>query len=195
MRANYEQLGIAIEPAKLTDLTGVVDVQARTFVDTYHTEDHPIVPPNSPAYMSKDVLERFVFRSDFLERKIDLWRRRIEGQTEDDRVLVARYGNTIVGFSNTALDEQKGSINALFILPEFQHRYIGKALIADLIERSDTREVHLDVVDNTPAVGFYKHFGFNIMGVVPPEQCPEMKPGKWLTLLAMKRQRQDTNSV
>jgi ribosomal protein S18 acetylase RimI-like enzyme len=188
MRANYEQLGITVEPADFRDVLGIVCVQATTFVDTYHTEDVPGLAQDNPHFMPKEVIERFVYTSDFLDRKIYQWRDHIENQSSDKEILVAKHGKEVVGFSHSIVEEREGSLNALFILPDYQRRYLGQALIRNLLERSDTQEIRLDVVQNTPAVNFYQHFGFTILQSLPAEQCPEMKPGKWLPLFSMKRQ-------
>ncbi len=187
MRANYEQLGIAVEPADFRDLLGIVSVHAETFIDTYHTEGIYVFPPESPYYITRDVVERFVYKSDFLERKVHAWQQRIEEQTPDQEVLVARHNEKVVGFSHTSFEEKENTLGALFILPEYQRRYLGRALLRTILGQPDQKPVDLDVVLNTPAIGFYQHFGFEIAGSLSPEDCPEMKPGKWLPLLHMVR--------
>lgn len=187
MRLNYEQLGVVVQPADFRDVPGIVAVQAETFIETYHTEDFYVFPPESPSHITRDILEQFVYKSDFLERKVHAWQQRIEEQTADREVLVARHSDKVVGFSYVSSNATESTLNSLFILPEYQGRYLGQALIRNLIEQPDEKPVNLDVVLNTPAVGFYEHFGFTGTELVPSEACPEMGPGKWLQLLHMVR--------
>lgn len=187
MRANYEQLGITVESADFRDLLGIVNVHAETFIDTYHTEGIYVFPPESPQHLTRDMLERFVYKSDFLERKVHTWQQRIEAQSPEQEVLVARHNEKIVGFSHSSFEKEEGVLGSLFILPDYQRRYLGQALLRRLLDHSSQRPVNLDVVLSTPAVGFYEHFGFQKTDALPPEECPEMKPGKWLQLLHMVR--------
>lgn len=192
MKASYHDLGISIQTAEYTDVLEIVSVQSKTFVETYNTDGQLRLKDYN---LPRSVVEHYVYRSDFLERKIALWRERIESQSEESEVTIAHHEKNVVGFAHNVLDDTGGKVEALFILPEYQRRYIGQTLIMGLLERAVDRDVSLFVVSGTPAIGFYKYHGFEIADEVPPKQCPEMKPGKWLPLLKMIRKARDANFV
>lgn len=184
MRESYHGLDISIQPAEYTDVLEIVNVQSKTFVETYNTDGQLQLEGYD---LPRTVVEDFVYRSDFLERKIALWREQIESQSPESEVTIAHHGKNVVGFAHNVLSNTGGKVEALFILPEYQRRYIGQTLIMRLLERAVDRDVSLLVVSGTPAIGFYRYHGFEIADEVSPEECPEMKPGKWLPLLRMIR--------
>lgn len=190
MQASYEQLGVEVEveEADFRDILGIMSVHATTFIETYHTEDIPTIPPESPSYLSRSILEHFVYKSGFIERSTDTWAQRLENQTEDNTVLVARDDTRIVGFSHTYVEGLRGMINALYILPEYQKMGLGKALIGRLLDNAGIQKIDLLVARDIPAIDFYRHHGFEIAQALPQDECPEMAPGKWLYQLKMARE-------
>ncbi len=75
----------------------------------------------------------------------------------DLRIVECDNGN-IIGFIGVA-DE---NIEMLFVAPEFFKKGVGSKLLKYAIEHQHAKKV--DVNEQNPAaVGFYQHFGFNIV--------------------------------
>lgn len=188
-RETYADLGISIALADYPDIPGIIDVHATSFVETYRSEalSEPKLETDQD-YLSRKTLEHFVFRSDFLERMVANGRERIDNQSEANCTLVARHHDRIVGFSHTTIEGNQSTVNALYILPQYQRRYIGQTLIRGLLDNTTVQKIDLAVVKDTPAIAFYRYHGFTITETIPEEKCPQMKPGKWLRLLKMVRE-------
>lgn len=183
----YEQIGVRIEEAVPQDIPGILGVHATAFIEAYHTEDIPVIPRESPLFMSRATLEHFVYKTDFLERNAARWEERIASQDTQHTVLVGRHNQQVVGFSSTALEQREGRIGALYILPEYQRRGLGSALLKDFLTNTTAQDVSLDVTINIAAIPFYEHLGFTVERAQPQEDCPEIAPGKWLLQLCMRR--------
>ncbi|WFU09312.1 GNAT family N-acetyltransferase [Rhizobium sp. CB3090] len=85
------------------------------------------------------------------------------GQTPGEHVFVCEDRNgTIAGFMT--LWEPDDFIHMLYILPEFQGRGAGKALLAALPDWPQRRYRLKCLVKNTRAIAFYRSLGFAIIG-------------------------------
>jgi ribosomal protein S18 acetylase RimI-like enzyme len=85
------------------------------------------------------------------------------GQTQGERIFVCEdERGTVAGFM--ALWEPDDFIHMLYILPEFQGRGAGKALLAALPEWPERRYRLKCLVNNTRAMAFYRALGFEITG-------------------------------
>ncbi len=77
--------------------------------------------------------------------------------------LVADAGGQILGFVGMALlDDGTGEITSLYVLPEFQHQGIGRALWeagCAKLEEKGCQEVWVWVLESAPARQFYEHRG------------------------------------
>ena len=94
----------------------------------------------------------------------------------DARCWVAEAGSRIVGFcianSNTR------SIWALFILPSYEGRGIGRRLtetVVDWLWQNGAEEIWLETETNTRAEGFYEHLGWRRGEVVIKEGYEEVR--------------------
>ena len=79
----------------------------------------------------------------------------------DGRCWVAEAGKRIVGFCIANVNSR--SIWALFILPAYEGRGIGRRLLkaaVDWLWRSGADELWLATETNTRAEGFYEHLGW-----------------------------------
>ncbi|MEF0940112.1 GNAT family N-acetyltransferase [Rhizobium sp. BR 362] len=85
------------------------------------------------------------------------------GHTRGERVFVCEDRNgTVAGFMT--LWEPDDFIHMLYILPAFQGRGAGKALLAALPEWPKRRYRLKCLVKNTRAIAFYRSLGFAIIG-------------------------------
>jgi putative acetyltransferase len=72
---------------------------------------------------------------------------------------IRNNGKEIIGFLGVA--EQ--NLEMLFIHPEYRGKRIGKSLLEYSIENLNVTKVDVNE-QNEQAVGFYKHYGFEIIG-------------------------------
>ncbi len=85
---------------------------------------------------------------------------------ERGRGWVAEDGGQIVGFSMA--DEEDVSIWALFLLPEWEGKGLGRALLAEAVEwlcSRGHRTIWLSTEPRTRAEGFYARMGWQRTGV------------------------------
>lgn len=85
-------------------------------------------------------------------------------QTETRRYLVAEVGSQIVGYAGLMCIEPTADIQTITVVPEYEGRGIGSALLAQLIgeaARRRAQDVLLEVrKDNPRAQQLYLRFGF-----------------------------------
>lgn len=72
---------------------------------------------------------------------------------------IRNSGNKIVGF----LGVSEQNLEMLFIAPKYRGKKIGKALLNYAITKLNVTKVDVNE-QNEQAVGFYKHFGFEVIG-------------------------------
>ena len=83
-------------------------------------------------------------------------RRMLEAATE---VVIARDGRTLAGFITALTDGMfVAYIPLLEVLPDFQHRGIGQALVTRMLGRLHDCYM-IDLVCDGPVVGFYEQLG------------------------------------
>lgn len=94
----------------------------------------------------------------------------------DGRCWVAETGNRIVGFCIANVNS--GSIWALFVLPAYEGRGIGRGLLetaVDWLWRNGADELWLETETNTRAEGFYEHLGWKRGDVEPKDGYEEVR--------------------
>jgi ribosomal-protein-alanine N-acetyltransferase len=83
-------------------------------------------------------------------------------------VLAAdRSRETVVGFSLFRTVSDESELLLIGVLPNDQHRGIGRLLLQDFMDRArddQVRRVHLEVRDGNPAISMYKAAGFSPVG-------------------------------
>lgn len=83
-------------------------------------------------------------------------------------VLAAdRSRGTVVGFSLFRTVSDESELLLIGVLPNDQHRGIGRLLLQDFMDRArddQVRRVHLEVRDGNPAISMYKAAGFSPVG-------------------------------
>lgn len=92
-------------------------------------------------------------------------------QTETRRYLVAEGDSGIVGYAGLMCLEPIADVQTIAVVPEFEGKGIGSALLTELIEESRRRnaaDVLLEVrADNPRAQQLYLRFGFKQIHVRP----------------------------
>lgn len=136
-----------IRNATLGDIDDIVLIQAKTWMDSYASEEHGI---------TKDDL-----RSIDWNAKAPGWRHMI--MSPDYEVLVAAEDSTIVAFA-TLDNTAEPKLDSLYVLSEYQGNEIGSRLLRSVM--NGLQSVALQVASyNAKAIGFYEKFGFVRTGI------------------------------
>lgn len=114
-------------------------------------------------------VERTLFPEDAWSEGI--LRTELAAQPERRHYLVAEDGGTIVGYAGLAAAGGEGDVQTIAVLPAYQGRGIGAALLRALLDEAARRgcgEVFLEVrADNDRARALYEWFGFETVGRRP----------------------------
>jgi ribosomal-protein-alanine N-acetyltransferase len=113
-----------------------------------------------------------------LERRlfpVDAWPRQMFhdelAQSQTRHYVVAETGGRIVGYAGLMCIEPIADVQTIAVVPEFEGRGIGSALLTELIAESRRRhaaDVLLEVrADNPRAQQLYRRFGFEQIHVRP----------------------------
>ena len=97
------------------------------------------------------------------ERWIQIWSPILiisEEFIEKHPTYIANVWRETVGFYTISTDEDKASLEHLWVLPEFMGQGIGKNLFAHAIERCKELGAQILEIESDPnAQGFYEHMG------------------------------------
>lgn len=161
----------------INDAKAVFNVQKITWLDVYPNEKYGV--------KYNDILEKF---SDE-EKIINKLKKKIELYGEDTCGWVLDLDAKIVGFSKIYKVKGKSQIGAIYVLPEYQGKGFGKALLQEALEfLKDSKEVWLDVATyNQKAIDFYNKFDFHL--VTGSEDKHEILQGKFIPTVKMKRKQ------
>ncbi len=165
---------ITVSKAAEEDAFGIARVHKATWLDTYPNEEYGI--------SKEDVEDRVKNRlsAESLEKTRDLIRESVE--QKNTLYLVAKEGESVVGFSKGTIEDIYNKLDAIYILPEYQNKGIGKKLWSDLEKFFDKEKdtiVHLAKY-NTKAMQFYKSLGFEETGKYFTEERFRFKSGSIL---------------
>lgn len=135
-----------------SDTDSVLNIFKKTWIDTYPNHDFWITKEHIiKKYETKERYENIKnYISNFSDEKI--WY-----GVEIDWILVW------IWITNMMWD--KCHIWAIYVLPQYQKRWIWKILLEKLLEfRKDYKEIYLEVwIYNENAINFYKKFWFEII--------------------------------
>jgi GNAT superfamily N-acetyltransferase len=154
----------SITPPEPTDGPAILQVHQKAFVDGYANDAEPGMGATSEA------LEKFV-HGEFAERKGIYWDEQVRQRTG---LYVARLccNNKIVGVGQADIDTATTvAVRSLYVLPEYQNRGVGTALLKRLVRDYNQPIVRLAVTRWAPAAAFYLRRGFRPTG--RPVSAPE----------------------
>jgi ribosomal protein S18 acetylase RimI-like enzyme len=146
---------INVRHAALSDCRGI----ARVHVDSWRTTYLGIVPQSYMDQLSYDVRE-------------SRWRNILSHSKETECNFVAADPvHGIVGFAGggperDASSEYDSELYAVYLLPEFQRRGVGKRLmkaVVDDLMRHGWRSMRVWVLSANPACGFYERLGGKVV--------------------------------
>ena len=143
---------ITIQKPTKEDAEGIQQVFYKTWLATY---------PNAKAGVTvEDVEEKFKNR--FLPETIAKIISNITDPSENNLFLVAKDQEKIIGVCRAKKEELHNQLMAIYVLPDYQRRGIGKMFwdkVIDFFGKDKDVVVHV-VTYNTQAINFYKKLGF-----------------------------------
>lgn len=173
----YESNDISIGPAMPGDEKGIAAVHKETWIKTY--------PNTAAGILESDVL---LLAKDFdSPESIGSWKDKICANGKNQKyVCVARDRGKVVAFCCGKKFSGYNQLSAIYILPGYQGRGIGKRLFADVYcwLGREKKIIVTPVAYNLPAIGFYKKIGFVV--VKGKSSVKEMPGGKTMPLIEME---------
>jgi len=105
---------------------------------------------------------------DYPERWIQIWSEILTVSTEfieGNETYVAQVGDEPVGFYAIAIEENKASLEHMWVLPEYMGQSIGAKLFNHALSRCKELGVRALEIESDPnAQGFYEHMGAKRVG-------------------------------
>ncbi|MCX7881080.1 MAG: GNAT family N-acetyltransferase [Patescibacteria group bacterium] len=168
--------------AKSKDAEGIYQVRKITWINTYPNEKLGIT--------KKDILERFIEIEKNFETYLDQRKEALKNQSFNSQTWIAKINKQVIGFC-TAKRVKKNEIGAIYILPQFQGKGIGKKLMKKALKWLEkNKDIYVNVVSyNQKAINFYQSFGFIKTGKIVKEEIHDLPCGKTLPEIEMMLKR------
>lgn len=163
------------------DAEAMREVQRITWLATYPNEAYGIT--------KEDIEARFREDPETAKERQD--RRRQSVCTAPFHSWVALKEMSIIGFCIVKQDEHENLVQALYVLPDFQSKGIGKRLLQTALDwLGAEKEVVLNVASyNEKAIAFYHAFGFVPNGPVASSGTLQLPSGVRLPEISMIKKR------
>ena len=160
---------IHIREAHPDDADAMRDVQHHTWVATYPNEAYGIT--------KEDIEARFHEDPETARGRRE--RRRQSVSTAPFHSWVALEGAAIIGFCTVKQDNRENLIQALYVLPDYQSKGVGKRLLQTMLDWFGAgKEVVLHVASyNEKAIAFYHAFGFVQNGPLADPEALQLPSG------------------
>ena len=141
-----------IEKPKVEDVREIQEVFYKTWLATYPNEEVGITVA--------DIEEKYKNR--FSKAALEKRRNNISDKSENSLFLVAKDSGAVVGVCRLKKEENYNELEAIYVLPSYQGKGIGKMLWDRAVEfLGDKKDVIVHVVTyNEKAINFYKKIGF-----------------------------------
>lgn len=146
-------MDIKIIKSKPEDVYKIRRVTKLTWLDTY---------PNKQAGITSTDIEAVFEKDSTPEGKKKMEERKERYKKPNIKIWVAKRNKEIIGFCFVVKDKKQNRVCAIYVLPEYQRRSIGQALIEKAFDwLGKTKDIFVNVASyNKKAIGFYKKFGF-----------------------------------
>jgi ribosomal protein S18 acetylase RimI-like enzyme len=150
-------MAIKIHKSTSNDVYGIREVQRETWLNTY--------PNVKEGITIKDVESRF--KDDSTpegRRKIEERKKRYKDK--NSQVWVAEENERIIGFCEAIKENENNRIQAIYVLPSYQGKGIGRRLIKKAFAwLGKDKDIYVNVARyNQQAIDFYKKNGFEETG-------------------------------
>ncbi len=135
------------------DVYGIREVQRETWLKTYPNREEGIT--------IEDIKAKFKI-DETPEGKKKIEERKKKYQDKNTGIWVAEDEKRIVGFCTAIKEEKHNRVGAVYVLPTYQRRGLGRLLIEKALGwLRDRKEILVNVARyNQQALDFYKKFGF-----------------------------------
>ena len=175
-KENFEK---KIEIAAVTpdDERGMAEVFYKTWLDTY---------PNEEAGITIDDIEDR-YKDTFTEESLRKRRERTANLPEGENLILAKENEKVVGVCRAIRHPDKNQIQALYVLPEYQGRGVGRLLWEEAQKSFDlNKDIIVQVATyNSKAIGFYEKLGFEDTGKRWKDDKFKMKSGAMMPEMEM----------
>lgn len=163
------QIGVAT----FENIPGIMEVQKAGWLATYINQEYAIT--------TEEILAKDFAGPERLAR----WKKFLLEQK--NRVEVAKDGNTVVAFISLEKGEKENKLGAVYVLPKYQGRGIGKRLIEKGFKwLGSDKDIILDVVTyNDKAIAIYEKLGFEKVGEPPVQDLAKLPSGKTMPEVRM----------
>jgi len=174
---SQELLKVEISLAVPEDARSIREVQYKTWLATYPNEEVGVTV--------EDIEDRY--KDAFTDENIQKRQKRMLDKTENENYFVAKIDGKVVGFCFATKNKERNQLSAIYILPEFQGRGLGKILWDSVSTFIDTsKDTYVEVVAyNIQAIEFYKRLGFIDTGRRWSDEIFKMKSGALLPEMEM----------
>ncbi len=176
---------IAIARATPDDVIGIQDVAYHGWLATYPNAKHGITVD--------DIEDRYKDRH--TEERITQGREQMANPPEGQTTLIAKEGGKIVGFCRATKHPDRNQLYAIYVLPEYHGRGIGRAMWQEAQQYLDSNK-HTIVevaIYNTKAIKFYEGLGFTDTSKRMSNSKFKMKSGAVIPEMEMRRESESTS--
>lgn len=163
---------IKIIEAVPDDVYGIRNVQKLTWLETY---------PNEELGISRADIESRFANDDTEEGKKRMEERKQRYYDDHSlRTWIAKDGENIVGFCVARKVEGQNRIQAIYLLPNYQGKSVGKQLMETALNwLGNNSDVYVNVASyNNKAIQFYEKFGFAKTGKEVKDDVAVLPSGK-----------------
>jgi ribosomal protein S18 acetylase RimI-like enzyme len=169
---------IKIVKASSEDAIGIQNVFYTTWLDTYPNDEIGITVDDLK-YRNKDLLS---------DETIGQRSRSIEKIGDNELFLVAKIGSDVIGLCYLDKDDLRNYLKAMYILPNYQNKGVGKILWSEAKSFLDpSKDTFVDVASyNKRAIKFYEKLGFSDTGKRLSEERFRMRNGAIIPEIEMK---------
>jgi ribosomal protein S18 acetylase RimI-like enzyme len=143
---------IKVVIASPDDAYGIHEVFYKTWLDTY---------PNKEAGITVEDVEHW-YKDDFTEENLQKTRESLSNPKKERTLLLAKDGDKVVGVCRVVRRSDKNQLQAIYVLPEYQRKGVGKLLWEEAQKFFDNgKDIVVEVATyNSKAIEFYKKLGF-----------------------------------
>lgn len=164
-----KELSLIIRRAKPTDVMGMHEVFLAGWLSTYPNEEYGITV--------EDI--NYKFEQALLPEKLAARKLRLAEPKDEELILVCEINGRIVGVCVGARELEYNQLQAIYILPEFQGKGLGRMMFNEIVQVFDKNKktiVHVASY-NEKAIGFYQKLGFVSTGKIFKDNKHALRSG------------------